>query len=236
MRVTGGRWGGRPLRSARGGVRPTSDRVRESMFARLQDLEGAAVLDLYAGTGALGLEALSRGAGSLVCVERAPRCVAALRANVESLGAGEAAEVVASDARGAMRRLGRRGARFDLVFLDPPYASDELSRALSGLREHDLLAPGAMVVIERSRRHSLPDAAGYEALDERRYGDTVITRLLAPGRNEKDMAGSGMEGGEGAREPRVALFPASFDPVTNGHLDVVHRSLRVFDELVLESR
>jgi 16S rRNA (guanine966-N2)-methyltransferase len=180
MRLTGGRWAGRSLRSARGDLRPTSDRVRESIFARIGDLEGASVLDLYAGTGALGLEALSRGARALVCVERAPRSLATLRANVESLGAVESVEVMPADARSAIRRLGRAGRCFDLVFLDPPYASDEVERALAGIREHQILRPGAMVVIERSRRHALPDLSGLAVLDERRYGDTLVTRLVAP--------------------------------------------------------
>jgi len=264
MRLTGGRWGGRSLRSARGVVRPTSDRVRESIFARLGDLDAASVLDLYAGTGALGLEALSRGAGSLVCVERAPQCLAALRANVERLGAGAAVEVISGDASRALRRLARSGARFDLVFLDPPYASDELERALAGLREHGLLRPGALVVIERSRRHSLPDGHGLEVLDERRHGDTLVTRLVAPdGVNSEAGDGGSVdlqrdrhpppgrdedgipierrsaperttpEMSDAQRAKRIALFPASFDPVTNGHLDIVDRSLQVFDELVL---
>jgi 16S rRNA (guanine966-N2)-methyltransferase len=180
MRLTGGRWGGRSLRSARGEVRPTSDRVRESIFARLGDLEDATVLDLYAGTGALGLEALSRGARALVCVERAPRSLAALRANIENLNAFKLVEVIPGAARSALYRLGRSGARFDLVLLDPPYASDEVERALAGIQEQCLLQPGAMVVIERSRRHALPDLAGLEVLDERRYGDTLVTRLVAP--------------------------------------------------------
>jgi 16S rRNA (guanine966-N2)-methyltransferase len=180
MRLTGGRWGGRSLRSAHGTVRPTSDRVRESIFARLGDLEGASVLDLYAGTGALGLEALSRGARALVCVEREPRCLAALRANIEDLNVFKAVEVIPGEARSALLRLGRSGSRFDLVLLDPPYASDEVERALAGIQEQNLLELGAMVVIERSRRHALPDLAGLQVLDERRYGDTVVTRLVAP--------------------------------------------------------
>jgi 16S rRNA (guanine966-N2)-methyltransferase len=179
LRVTGGRLGGRRLRAPRSGMRPSSDRVRESLFARLGDLEGAAVLDLFAGTGALGIEALSRGAASLVSVERSRATVAVLRANVAALGLGSSTQVMADEVVGAVRRLGRASRRFDLVLLDPPYASGDASAALEALVAADLLAPGAVVVLERSKSHSLPAVAGLALLDERRYGDTVITRFTA---------------------------------------------------------
>jgi len=179
LRVTGGRLGGRRLRSPSGGLRPTSDRVREALFARLGELSGMAVLDLYAGTGALGAEAISRGAGAVVYVERAPRCLAALRANLQALGIEAISRVIADDAARAVRRLGRRGERFDLLLLDPPYASDEVRRALEAVSDSGVLAEGAMVVVEHGKRHALPAVAGLVVLDARRYGDTVITRLTA---------------------------------------------------------
>jgi 16S rRNA (guanine966-N2)-methyltransferase len=177
VRVTGGRLGGRRLRAPRDGVRPTSDRVREALFSRLDDLAGAAVLDLYAGTGVLGVEAVSRGANRLVCVERAPRALATLRHNLEALGLQETARVIADDAPRAVRRLGEAGERFDLVFLDPPYAAEELSRALEALVCAGVLAEAGRVVVEHSRRHPVPTVAGLVEIDERRYGDTIITRL-----------------------------------------------------------
>ncbi len=180
LRVTGGRLGGRRLRAPRGGLRPSADRVREATFARLGDLEGAVVLDLYAGSGALGVEAISRGAARVVFVERAPRCVSVLRANIEALGLGAVARVVRGDAPRSVERLGRAGRRFDLVLLDPPYASDEAGRALEALVASGVLEKGAMVVLESGRRHSVPQVAGLVPLDERRYGETVITRLCAP--------------------------------------------------------
>ena len=179
LRVTGGRLGGRRLRSPSGGVRPTSDRVREALFARLGELSGMLVLDLYAGTGVLGAEAISRGAEAVVYVERAPRCLAALRANLKALGIEAASRVIADDAPRAVRRLGRSGERFDLLLLDPPYAGDELRRALEAVTESGVLAEGAMVVVEHGKRHALPAVGGLVVLDARRYGDTVITRLTA---------------------------------------------------------
>jgi 16S rRNA (guanine966-N2)-methyltransferase len=176
MRVTGGSLAGRVLRAPRAGARPSADRVREALFARLDPSE-AAVLDLYAGSGALGIEALSRGAAHCVFVERSPHCVAVLRQNLESLGLGERAELVAGDALRALRRLAQGGRRFDLVLLDPPYASEEAGRALAALAGSELLPEGAIVVIETSRRKPPAPVAGLAALDERRYGDTLITRL-----------------------------------------------------------
>jgi len=164
--------------------------VRESLFARLGNLEGERVLDLYAGTGAMGIEALSRGAASVIFVERAPRCLTALRENLEALDLEGATRVVADDAVRAARRLGRAGERFDLVLVDPPYASGEAGRALEALVDSGALSERAMVVVERGRHHPLPAVAGLEALDERRYGDTVIVRLSAA-------PGGGRQGGSG---------------------------------------
>jgi 16S rRNA (guanine966-N2)-methyltransferase len=183
LRVTGGRLGGRRLRAPQTGVRPSADRVRESLFARLGDLEGAAVLDLFAGTGALGIEAVSRGASSLTCVERARSTLAVLRANIAAVGLAPCTRVMAGDAVDAVRRLGREGVCFDLVLLDPPYASEQADGALTALVEAGVLGPGAMVVLERCRSHSLQAVAGLHFLDERRYGETLITRFeaAAPG-------------------------------------------------------
>jgi 16S rRNA (guanine(966)-N(2))-methyltransferase RsmD len=153
--------------------------VREAIFARLGEAARGRVLDLYAGTGALGIEALSRGAESAVFVERAPRCLALLRANLADLELAGVARVVRDDARRAVRRLGRAGERFDLVLLDPPYESGEAPLALQALAEAGILAPEAVVVVETAKRHPLPPVAGLRQLDERRYGDTLVTRLCA---------------------------------------------------------
>ena len=179
VRVTGGELAGRRLRAPRSGVRPTSDRVRESVFARLNDLSGISVLDLYAGTGVLGVEAISRGAERLVSIERAPGVVANLKRNLGELGLLEVARVVADDVPRAVRRLGRAGERFDLVLIDPPYESDELLRALEAVAGSGVLAGDARVVVEHGRRHPVPAVTGLVVVDERRYGDTAITQLAA---------------------------------------------------------
>ena len=195
LRVTGGELGGRRLAAPRRGVRPSADRVRESLFAILGDQAGAAVLDLFAGSGALGIEALSRGAASLVCVERSRPTLAVLRRNLESLGLASAARVVAGDVEAAIARLGRAGECFDLVFLDPPYAPDAGHAALVALGQGGLLAPEAMVVLERSKSHPVGAVAGLRHLEDRSYGDTVITLFTV----SAPVPGRPKPGGDGER-------------------------------------
>ena len=171
MRVIAGSRGGRALAAPRGrATRPTSDRVREALFSILADVGGAVVLDLYAGSGALAIEALSRGASRATLVDSAPAAVAAIRRNLAALELD--ASVRREDARAFLRAASRSGPQYDLVFLDPPYrhASDlgaELSADLGAL-----LAPGARVVAESDRR--APLRLDLPLLDERRYGDTLI--------------------------------------------------------------
>jgi 16S rRNA (guanine966-N2)-methyltransferase len=179
MRVTGGRLGGRRLVAPPSGVRPTADRVREALFARLAALDGVCVLDLYAGTGALGIEALSRGAERAVFVERSNASLAALRRNLRTLELEACARVMRGDVRSALRRLAVEGLCFDLVLADPPYADRELAAPLSLLVSGQLLAPGATVVVERSRRHPLPGVPGLVSHGSRRYGDTELEWLEA---------------------------------------------------------
>jgi 16S rRNA (guanine966-N2)-methyltransferase len=175
MRVIGGRLGGRRLGPVPRGVRPTGDRVRESLFALLEPVEDERVLDVCAGSGALGIEAISRGARSLVCIERAGASLRTIRANVSALGLEDEVRVMAGDARKALARLARDGARFDLVLFDPPYDAGIEANVLSALVSGDLLAPGARVVVEGAKRHSLSPVPGLEPVDERVYGDTVLS-------------------------------------------------------------
>jgi 16S rRNA (guanine966-N2)-methyltransferase len=164
VRVVAGAYRGRRLEAPRGrATRPTSDRVREALFSILGPLDGLRVLDLFAGTGALGIEALSRGAASCVFVDVDTRPV---RANLDALGIE--AEVRRAHALGALRA----GDQYDLVLLDPPYRDaarlgPELTEALP-----PVLAPFARVVSESDRRHPL--GLGLPLHDERRYGDTLI--------------------------------------------------------------
>jgi 16S rRNA (guanine966-N2)-methyltransferase len=172
MRVIAGRYGGRRLKAPPGdATRPTADRVREALFSILGErVAGARVLDLFAGAGTLGLEALSRGAAAATFVESAPRALAALRANVDALGAD--AEVVRADALRWLRGASGGARQYDLVFLDPPYRrAAELGEELSDLLP-PVLAPGALVIAETDRR--APLELNINATDERRYGDTLI--------------------------------------------------------------
>jgi 16S rRNA (guanine966-N2)-methyltransferase len=192
MRITGGTLRSRALRAPRGEVtRPTSDRVREALFGILGSarlLDGARVLDLYAGTGALALEALSRGAARATLVESSRDALAAVRANVLALGVDDRARVVAADVRGAAGQLGRAGP-FDLVLVDPPWAlvdGGEAPRAVAEIVRAGALDPGALVVLEHAARSVPPEIEGLARGETRRYGDTALTfykpAILAPPR------------------------------------------------------
>jgi len=174
MRVIAGRLGGRRLTAPRGrDTRPTSDRVREALFSALGDVSGARVLDLYAGTGALGIEAVSRGAADATFVESARPALAALRENLASLGL--AARVVAR-AVAACASAGALTGPFDLVFADPPYAAlADVPPAVAALVAAGALAPGARVVVEHAARDAAPSIAGLSPRPTRTYGDTAVT-------------------------------------------------------------
>jgi 16S rRNA (guanine966-N2)-methyltransferase len=176
MRVIAGELGGRRLRAPRGRVtRPTSDRVKEAVFALLGDVHGASVLDLFAGAGGLGIEALSRGARRAMFVERDAAAVRALRANLEALELdAEVAEVRRADVLAALRTARAGGDTYDLVLIDPPYSagSSDWEHALSA-QLPALLEPQARVVVESDRRRPLRLQMQLER--ERVYGDTSIT-------------------------------------------------------------
>jgi 16S rRNA (guanine966-N2)-methyltransferase len=178
VRVIAGRFGGRQLSAPKGrATRPTSDRVREALFSILGELGGMVVLDLFAGTGALAIEALSRGAARAVLVERDQRALSALKANLAELGIGsEQAEVRPGEAAVALRNARERKETYDLVFVDPPYRhtgvlGPELREALGSL-----LRPRARVVVESDRRTEVLLRSDLMEVEmQRRYGDTMIT-------------------------------------------------------------
>jgi 16S rRNA (guanine966-N2)-methyltransferase len=176
VRVVAGRLGGRSLRAVPGpATRPTSDRVREALFAVLGDrVEGARVLDLFAGTGALAVEALSRGAERAVLVEQAAPAVAVIRANLAALGLTGVATVRRTRAETYLRT--QRDGPFDLVFLDPPYAVGVgLVTGLLARLARGALAPGATVVVEAAARAEPPVwPPGLDPDAPRRYGDTAL--------------------------------------------------------------
>ena len=175
MRVVAGRYKGRRLHAPPGrGTRPTADRVREALFQLLGPLDGLRVLDLFAGSGALAIEALSRGAAHAVLVDSDPRALEAARRNVEAVGAS--AELHRRDALAFLR--GYADEPFDLVLLDPPYSSGgRLAGGLAGLLPH-VLSDDARIVTESNKRAPLPLAL--PLLDERTYGDTRIAIHRGP--------------------------------------------------------
>ncbi|MEZ5116239.1 MAG: 16S rRNA (guanine(966)-N(2))-methyltransferase RsmD [Candidatus Nanopelagicales bacterium] len=181
-RIIGGAARGRRLRVPSAGTRPTSDRVREALFSALESLlggwAGRRVLDLYAGSGALGLEAVSRGAAHALLVERDRRAAGVARGNVTDLGLDAATVLAASvPVLAASAPPAQAAPPYDVVLADPPYdlAADDLAAVLAGLMQHGWLADGAVIVLERSARDPewrWPD--GLEPLRDRRYGETRL--------------------------------------------------------------
>jgi 16S rRNA (guanine(966)-N(2))-methyltransferase RsmD len=149
------------------------------MFAALGDVSEADVLDLYAGSGALGIEALSRGANAVVFVEQAAQSVAVLRRNLETLELETRGRVVRDDVVRALRRMSRNGCRFDLVLADPPYASGALPPLLQEVADAAILKPGGTLLVERGRKDPVEGVPGLELREHRAYGDTVISRFEA---------------------------------------------------------
>lgn len=201
VQILGGAWRGRPIAVPRGAtLRPTAQKVRKALFDIVSPrVPGAAVLDLFAGTGALGLEALSRGAGQVVFVDRVPACTDAIQQTLGQFGlptapAGQAglpaprgvagppgvtAEVLTEDAFAAIRRLGRQGRTFNLILADPPYGGFEGRKSLQAMAGSAILAPLGVVVVEDTRRHHLPALVEgrrgrLQQSRSARYGDTGL--------------------------------------------------------------
>lgn len=191
MRIVAGQWRGRALEGPKDArVRPTSDRVREAIFNILahQDfagfsLEGARVIDLFAGTGALALEALSRGGRFALLIDDHGESRAIIRRNVEALMATGATKIWRRDATALGPIPGNANGPFDLAFLDPPYRKDLLLPALASLQEGGWLSPHAVIVIEMAADEEFSKAPGYALCDMRAYGETkvaILTLALKP--------------------------------------------------------
>ncbi len=184
MRIVGGRLRGRTLQAPKSqAIRPTADRLRESVFNILMHayddpLGGARVLDLFAGTGALGAEALSRGASFVLFVDQGAEARALLRANVEALGLGGVSKVYRRDAT----RLGPVSPLepFDVAFLDPPYGQGLAEKALVSARDGGWLVPGALAVVEEAADAGFSAPEGFEERERRTYDDTELVFLRAP--------------------------------------------------------
>ncbi|MDB4957840.1 MAG: rRNA ((966)-N(2))-methyltransferase [Myxococcales bacterium] len=175
MRIVGGSLGGRVLRTPAGAdTRPTTDKVRQALFNILGSVEGIHVLDLFAGSGALGIEALSRGATHATFFDLAKPAISAVRANLRDLEIEDRATVVAGDSVALAARHAPRSP-WGLVFVDPPYRSDLATRAVLALPPQNL-APGVVIVIEHDRRNVPPESLGsLVRTDQRRYGDSLVS-------------------------------------------------------------
>ena len=184
MRIVGGRLRGRAIAGPKSqAIRPSADRLRESLFNILahgygDPVTGARVLDLFAGTGALGLEAVSRGAAFTLFVDEGAEARALVRGNVEALGLGGVTKIFRRDAT----KLGPAHPTepFSLAFLDPPYGRGLAERALASAREGGWLAPGALVVVEEAADAGFAAPEGFEELERRGYDDTELIFLRAP--------------------------------------------------------
>mgnify|MGYP003693750503 CR=1 FL=1 len=176
VRVIAGLLGEAP-RGAKGrDTRPTSDRVRESVFMRLEPLSDLRVVDLFAGSGALGIEALSRGAAHVDFVEARIPAMQVLVANLDTLGLAGRARTWRLELPGAMKRLREALAKADLVLMDPPYGGSLAVRTLEALGEPSTLRPGTTVVVEHHGKDDLPERLGsLERRDQRRYGETRVS-------------------------------------------------------------
>ncbi len=190
MRIIAGKAKGRTLVTPKARVlRPTTDRVKESLF-NILSVEGSRFLDLFAGAGTVGLEALSRDASRVVFVESNRECAEALRANIERCGflnmprnnlkegTGPDVDVIECSVDRALRLLAHRGERFEIVFADPPYERDLIDSTLRVIRALPLLEEGGVVVVQHSSREEVPARReGYRKTDSRRYGETTLSFL-----------------------------------------------------------
>jgi 16S rRNA (guanine966-N2)-methyltransferase len=183
MRIISGKFRGRKLVSIQGRhIRPTADRVREALFNIIaHKVPARSVLDLYSGTGALGLEALSRGAGSVVFIDNDERALSILRQNIERFKQPLDIRMVRWDITRDLRCLNDQSKAFDLIFLDPPYTMEVVSRSLQNLAKSGSMASEALVVAEHAPREAIETTdTGLVITDRRRYGKTALTFLTVP--------------------------------------------------------
>ncbi|MFH1338771.1 MAG: 16S rRNA (guanine(966)-N(2))-methyltransferase RsmD [Candidatus Omnitrophota bacterium] len=190
MRILSGRLKGRRINMPRG-IRPTQDKVRKAVFDILREVQGLSFLDLYAGSGAVGLEALSQGASRAVFVESDRRCIEKLRGNLVAAGlgaepgyaaqrnrppAGGSYEILKLDALRAIKQLSLRNEKFDFAFLDPPYHQNLAKKTLKILSQYDILSTYGLVICQHSKREALAETeGGLRLLKQSRYGDTLLS-------------------------------------------------------------
>jgi 16S rRNA (guanine966-N2)-methyltransferase len=180
MRIISGMSKGRKLATPKSqSLRPTSDRVKESIFNVLgEEIEGGVVLDLYAGTGNLGIESLSRGAKKVIFVEKGRHALGLIQRNLAQFGLGEKSEILPIDANRAIGILNQRGEYFDLIFIDPPYEKGLIEKTLTKLNSHQIYHRDSLLVIEHHRRELLPPLLNrWNLIRQRQMGDTMMSFL-----------------------------------------------------------
>ena len=192
MRIIGGEFKSRLIAMPKGvGIRPTQDKVRQAIFNLLADVNGKRVLELFAGSGAFGIEALSRGASYAAFVDNNFRCTETIRTNLESLRIEtDYYDIIRANALSVFPRLEKDEDKFDLVFIDPPYHLGMAKKCLINVDSYDILAPNSLVLVEHFKKDVL--AEGLKSMipeKERRYGDTVITIFRKVAHEEKKDSG-----------------------------------------------
>ena len=174
MRITTGKYKARNIKMPKG-IRPTQNKVRKALFDILGDIENLSFLELFAGSGAVGLEALSRGVRELTLVEYNRDCLLAMRKNIESLKV-KACSIYPQEASAAIIALQRQGRKFDIIFLDPPYYKDMAKKTLQTLSAYDILAPNGLVVVQHFKKENLPETLGVFILFKQNiYGESMLT-------------------------------------------------------------
>lgn len=221
MRIITGKARGIQLRTLEGNeTRPTAERVKEAVFSMLQfDIEGREVLDLFSGSGQLGLEAISRGAKHAVMVDKSRAAVEIIETNAAKTKLGSACTIKRSDCFDYIRQ--NKGRKFDIVFIDPPYSSGLYKPVLRALCEFDMLKDSSLIVCESDFDELIGDDAilnnNFSIKKSSKYSKTVITIL------EK----------KSTKKESVAIVPGSFDPITYGHINIVKRALEEYDKVYL---
>lgn len=176
LRIVSGKLKGQRLKGPKGApIRPAAARVRKSLFEILGDLSGKEVLDLFAGSGAMGLEALSRGANHVTFVDANQQAVSLLFQNLEKTGQLEKCHIMKRKVTLALEALHRKKQRFDVIFVDPPYDQGQIRISLKKISEYGLLAPGGSLLCEHSPREYPDFLSGLQKVDERKYGQTIVS-------------------------------------------------------------
>jgi len=180
MRIIGGEYRSRSIAMPRGvKMRPTQDKVREAMFNILGDINGKKVLELFAGSGAFGIEAISRGAGSVTFVDNNFRCVQTIKSNLKSLGVSDSrCNVIKANALNFPAKFAAGREKFDIIFLDPPYYMGMAKKCLINMDSYDIVSPVGLVIVEHFEKDALDvELERFVFVDKRRYGNVLITIL-----------------------------------------------------------